>query len=97
MSWGYHSNDDDFNFDKDVDIKVDVEIDIEADVDVEVKKDVDIDVDIKSDIDLDGNYAEMIFDIQAIGDDTLVEFDVAVLTVDNELSSITGHIISTTD
>jgi hypothetical protein len=87
----------DFEFSKDLEVDVDLDIDLEVDVDVDVYKDVDIYVDIRSDVDLDGNTAELNFDVQAIGDNTLVEGDVWVLTVDNELSSITGHLYSAAD
>jgi hypothetical protein len=87
----------DFEFDKDVDIEVDVdlEFDVDVDVDVDIKKEVDIDID--SDVDLDGNTAELSLDAQAIGDNTLVEVIASVLTVDNELSSVTLHVLSATD
>ncbi len=87
----------DFEFEKDLDIKVDVELDFDVDVDVDVKKDIDIDIDVKSDVDLDGNTAELTLDVQAIGDNTDVEAIVTVLTVDNELSSISLWAFSAAD
>lgn len=87
----------DFEFDKELDIEVDVDIDFDVDVDVKVEKDIDIDIDVKSDVDLDGNTAELTLDVQAIGDNTDVEAIVTVLTVDNEMSSISLWAFSATD
>lgn len=86
-----------FEFEKDLEIDVDVDLDLEADLDLEIDSKTEIDIDVKSDIDLDGNSAELFFDVEAIGDDTAVIVDVAVLTVDNELSSISGFMGSYTD
>lgn len=87
----------DFEFEKDLDIKVEVDLDFDVDVDVKVEKDIDIDIDVKSDVDLDGNTAELTLDVQAIGDNTDVEAIVTVLTVDNEMSSISLWAFSATD
>lgn len=87
----------DFEFEKELDIDVDVEIDFDVDVDVDVEKDIDIDIDVKSDVDLDGNTAELTLDVQAIGDNTAVDAEVAILTVDNEMSSISLFAFSATD
>jgi hypothetical protein len=88
---------DDFEFEKELEIEVDVDLDFDVDVDVKVEKDIDIDIDVKSDVDLDGNTAELTLDVQAIGDNTDVEAIVSVLTVDNELSSISLWAFSATD
>jgi hypothetical protein len=87
----------DFEFEKDLDIEVEVELEFDVDVDVKVEKDVDIDIDVTSDVDLDGNTAELTLDVQAIGDNTDVEAIVSVLTVDNEMSSISLWAFSATD
>jgi hypothetical protein len=86
-----------FEFDKELDIEVDVDLDFETDVDVDVYKDVYIDIDVDSDVDLDGNTAELTLDVQALGDNTDVESIVSVLTVDNEMSSISLWAFSATD
>jgi hypothetical protein len=86
-----------FDFEKDLEIDVDVDLDFDADVDVDVRKDVDIDIDVDSDVDLDGNTAELTLDVQAIGDNTDTQAIVTVLTVDNELSSISLWAFSATD
>jgi hypothetical protein len=92
---GNHHDDPGFEFEKD--LEIDVDVDLEFDVDVEVDIDKWVDIDIYSDVDLDGNTAELTLDAQAIGDDTLVEAIVSVLTVDNEMSSISLHVLSATD
>lgn len=87
----------DYDFSKDLEIDVDINLDFDVDVNVDVSIDKCIDVTVTSDVDLDGNTAELTLDAQAIGDDTLVEAIVSVLTIDNELSSITLNVISATD
>lgn len=87
----------DFDFSKDLDINVDIDLDFNVDVDVNVDKDIDIDIDVKSDVDLNGNTAELTLDVQAIGHDTDVEAIVSVLTVSNELSSISLWAFSATN
>ncbi len=87
----------DFEFSKDLDITVDVDLNFDVDVDVSVKKDIDIDIDVKSDVDLNGNTAELTLDVQAIGYNTDVEAIVSVLTVENELSSISLWAFSATN
>jgi hypothetical protein len=86
-----------FEFEKDLEIDVDVDLEFDVDVDVDVDIEKCVDIDISSDVDLDGNTAELTLDAQAIGDDTLVEAIVSVLTVDNEMSSISLHVLSATD
>jgi hypothetical protein len=93
----HHDGGDDFEYSKDLEIDVDFDIDFEVDVDVDVEKDICIDIDVKSDVDLDGNTAELTLDVQAIGDNTDVEAIVSVLTVDNELSSISLWAFSAAD
>lgn len=85
MSGGHH--DDGYEFEKEIDIEVEAEIDF--DVDVEFDKDVDINVDVCADIDIDGNFASLVADVEAVGKDTLVEVDTAVLAVEDQLSSVT--------
>jgi hypothetical protein len=86
-----------FEFEKDLEIDVDVDLEFDVDVDVDVEIEKCVDLNIYSDVDLDGNTAEITLDAQAIGDNTLVEAIVSVLTVDNELSSISMNVISATD
>jgi hypothetical protein len=91
-----HRDNNDFEFSKDLEIDVDIDLDFDVDVDVDVDIDKDIDIDIWSDVDIYGNTAELTLDAQAIGDDTLVEAIVAVLTTD-DLSSISLNVISAVD
>lgn len=90
MSWWYGH--DDVDFDKDVNISVDVDYD--SDVDIDFNKDVDIDIKVDVDVDIEGNYASITFDATAYGHDTLVEVDVVVLTIENQLSEVSGTIVS---
>ncbi len=85
----------DFRFDKD--LKVDVNFDIKFDTDIDLKKDVDVNVDINADADIKGNITNLTLDAEAIGSDTLVEADVGILTIENQLSSLTLVVISAAD
>jgi hypothetical protein len=84
----------DGGFHKDVDIEVDIDLEFDVDVDVDVENDTSVSTDITSDIDIDGSTAELTMDAQAIGEDSLVEVAASVLTVDNELSSLSVEIFS---
>jgi hypothetical protein len=64
---------------KDFDLDVDVDFDTEVDVKVDIEKDIDIDMNL---CDLDGNGATLSLDVQAIGDDTLVEVVSSILVTD---------------
>jgi len=86
-----------FEFEKDLDINVDVDLDFDVEVDVDVDKNVDICIDVTSDVDLDGNTAELTLDVQALGSDTDVQSIVTVLTVENEMSSISLWAFSAAD
>lgn len=83
------------DFDKEIDI--DIEFDYDSDVDIYYGKDVWVDVDVNSYVDVDGNYAQVTFDAQAVGKDGLVEADLIVLTIENELAMAAGTIISATN
>lgn len=90
-------NDNDFELSLDKEIDIDVDLDIDVDVDVKVEKDVDIEIDFDSDVDVKGNFAELILDAQAHGEDTAVEVEALVLTIEDELSMVTLHVVSATD
>lgn len=94
--WYDPNNGDEFEFSKDLEIDVDIDLNFDVCVDVNVDIYKDIDIYIDSDVDLEGNVAELTLDAQAIGDDTLVEAIVSVLTTD-DLSSISLHVISAVD
>ena len=85
----------DFEFDKEIDIDIDFSLDSYVDIDFD--KEVDVDVDVKSDVDLDGNFAQAVFSVEAIGSQTLAEADVHVLVVEGELSSVDGVLTAATD
>lgn len=78
-------------------LEIDVKVDFDFNVDVDVKKDTDITMDVDTKFDLDGNSAELILSVEAIGEYTHVEADVAILTVEGELSSIDLYAISVVD
>lgn len=80
---------------KDIDIDIDADLDIDTDINLDIFTDIDVDVD--SDVDVEDSLTVVTFDAEAIGDNTLVEVDVVVLTVDNELSSASGTIVAAAD
>jgi len=90
-----HDPDNDFEFSKDIDLDVDVELDFDTEIDFD--KDVNVDVCIDADADVHGNIATLTFDVEAIGEDTLAEADVAVLAVEDQLSSVSGAMIAAVD
>lgn len=90
MSWW-----NDVDFDKDIDVSVDVNLDF--DVDVDVVKNTDIDVSVDVDTDISGNTAELTLSVEAYGEDTYTQADVAILTIADELSSIDLYAISVAD
>lgn len=77
------------DFDKEIDVNVDTEIDLEFDTFVELTKNIDVDVYVDQTVNIKGNTANVQFDVEAVGDNTLAEFDVSVLVTD-DFSSITG-------
>lgn len=88
-------SDNDFDFEKDLDIDVDTNLDFDTDVDLD--KDVNVDIKVDSDVDLDGNFASATFSVEAIGKDTIAEADVAVLVIEDELSSVDGVLVAAAD
>lgn len=78
---------DEFEFEKELTIDVEVDLDFEVDVDWDV--DYDIYTDICIDPSVDGNSAFLSLDVQALGYDTFTDANVAILTVENTMSSIT--------
>jgi hypothetical protein len=91
-----HHNNNDFDFSKDLDVNVDVDLNFDVDVDVNVDIDKYVNINICSDVDIHGNTAELTLDAEAIGDNTLVESIVSVLTTD-DLSSISLSVLSAVD
>lgn len=82
----------DVDIDKDIDASVSFDFDI--DVDIELHKDVDINVDVSSGVHVDGNVTTSVVDVEAVGEDTLVEVDVVILSVEDELSSFSGVMVA---
>lgn len=60
---------------------------------IDFDKDLDVDADVDSKADVSGNLATVVFDVEALGDDTFTELDLNVLTTDKS-SSIVGSAIS---
>lgn len=83
----------DYDFSKDIEVDVDVDVNLSFDLKVDVDKDTDIDVKITSDADIKGNVAELFLDLEAFGNDTYVQADIAILTTD-DLSMITLYAVS---
>jgi len=79
-------------FDKE--LNSDIEVDIDFDTNIDLEKYVDVDIEVDSYVEIEGNLTTVTFDAEAFGYDTLVEVDIAVLTLENELSSAAGSIIA---
>jgi hypothetical protein len=75
------------------DLNSNISVDLNLNTDIKFNKDFDANIDIKSNVDVKGNSTTFTFDAEAIGDNSVVEVDVAVLTTDG-LSSAAGSIIS---
>jgi len=60
---------------------------------IKFDKDLDVAADVDSRADVSGNLATVVFDVEALGDDTFTELDLNVLTTDKS-SSIVGSAIS---
>jgi hypothetical protein len=75
------------------DLDSNISVDLNLNTDIKFNKDFNATIDIKSNVDVKGNSTTVTFDAEAIGDNSLVEVDLAVLTTDG-LSSAAGSIIS---
>ena len=91
MSFPYYSNPS-FEYESNLEIDISADIQFDADITLDVYKDVDVDVDVNTYV--EGNSAFLVADVQAIGKDTFVEVDASVVTIENQLSSITLHAVS---
>jgi hypothetical protein len=83
MSWNYQP---DYEFDKEIDIDVDTNLDFDTEIDLKKEVDIDVNIDVKANV--EGNTAILVGDVEAIGKDTYVEVNTAVLTVEDELSMV---------
>ena len=81
-----------FSFTKTVSSTVNNEFNFDANIDIDKTKNVD--VDINADIDVEGNIAELIFDAEAVGKNSIVEVETSVLAVEDKLSSVAGSILA---
>ncbi|UEM24589.1 hypothetical protein JL100_030720 (plasmid) [Skermanella mucosa] len=77
----------DFETDSDIEIDFDADINFDTEIKLDVYKDVDVDVKVETDV--EGNSAFLVADVQAIGKDTYVQVDTAVMTIEDQLSSVT--------
>lgn len=77
-------------------INAQVNVDLNTDVDIDIDKDFDADADLDAQVNIDGNLATLTFDVEAIGNNTLAEADVAVIATDS-LSSVSGTLIAGVD
>jgi hypothetical protein len=91
VAGGYGSPSRDFRFNKNVSTTVSSTINFNTNVDFD--KTVDVDVDIYSDVFVNGNSATFSGDVEAIGNNSLAELDLSVLTT-SELSSISAAAVS---
>ena len=71
---------------KTVDIDVDTDLDTDVNIDIDVDKDIDID--FTSNVDINGNFASLIGDATAIGNNSVAEVDFTV-TVTDDLAEVT--------
>lgn len=85
----YRHNDRDLEFEKF--LSADWDIDFDGEWDFDTDTDYDTDVDIDGDVDVDGNATTLTWDVEAVGENTLIEASIAMLTLDN-LSSMSGAI-----
>ena len=81
-----------FGFNKNVSSTVNNEFNFNSVIDIDKTKNVDVDV--NADIDIEGNLAELTFDAEAVGKNTLVEVEASVLAVEDQLSSVAASIIA---
>jgi len=91
----HHDPGTDVNLDKDIDINVDYNFN--SDTYIDFDKDVNIDVNVNSCVDVQGNFAQVTFDAEAVGENGYVQADLVVLTIDNELAMASGSITSATN
>jgi len=69
-------------------INSEVNTKIKFDTEINFRKRKNVNIKVKSESEVDGNLAELLLDAEALGIDTLVEVDAAILTVEDKLSSV---------
>lgn len=82
--WG----NDDFNWDLDVSYDFSSEVETEFEVETSFESDLDINAEIDVCVDIDGNLATFYVDVQAVGDDSATEVNIAVVTTDDYSSIV---------
>lgn len=95
-NWPRHDDNGEFEFSKDVEIKLDAYIDLDFDTDNTYYNEVYVDYCIDPSIDLHENSVFFNVDVEAVGENTMVETNLAVLTTD-QLSSFTVTGFAITD
>ena len=81
----------DIDFEKELSTEVNFELNSE--VNIVFDKYVNVNVEINQEVCLSGNFAQATFSVEAVGQNTLAEADVHVLTTDG-LSSVDGSLTS---
>ena len=92
MTDSYHHDGDGTH--QDVDVDKDINTDVSLDYNTDVSVDTDVSLQVCSFVNVDGNAANINFDAEAFGSDTLVQVDVNALTIEDQLSSAIGSITS---
>lgn len=86
---GNHGGSSDFNWELDVEYVFDLEVTVDFDTTVDYESNYNVDPEVNVCVDIDGNWAGFQVDVQAIGEDTATEVNLAVITLEDEYSSIT--------
>ena len=81
-------------FDKNLDINIDY--DFHSNTDINFNKDVSINIQLDSFVHLEGNFAQITFDAEAVGVNGYVQADLIVLTIEDQLAMVSGTITSAT-
>ena len=71
--------------------EIDVATELNTNVDVALDQDQSVDLDFDSTVDIDGNLANLNFDVTGIGDNSTAESNVSVVVTDN-LSEVSGSL-----
>lgn len=80
---------DDFNWELDVDYVFNLEVAVDFDTTVSYESEYNAEAEVNVCVDIEGNFAGFQVDVQAIGEHTATEVNLAVITLEDEYSSIT--------
>jgi hypothetical protein len=86
---GGGGGDSDFEWNLDVEYNFNLDVTVEFDTTVDYESNYNVDPEVNVCVDIDGNWAGFQVDVQAIGEDTATEVNLAVITLEDEYSSIT--------